>query len=102
MDKLTLQICTPEGVVYDGNIISVTARSTVGDICIMNNHANYMTTVENGKLLIKSETGEISARCSGGFVSVNDNKVRIFVNAFEMQKGNAPLYTRGAVGRMRD
>ena len=83
MDSFPLQICTPDGVMFDGKILSVTARSTVGDICIMNGHANYMTTIENGKLLIKTEKDEITARCSGGFISVNDNKVRIFVNSFE-------------------
>lgn len=82
-DTFPLQICTPGGVMFDGKIVSVSARSTVGDICIMNGHANYMTTIENGKVLIKTEDEEITARCSGGFISVNDNKVRIFVNSFE-------------------
>ncbi|MBR2847188.1 MAG: F0F1 ATP synthase subunit epsilon [Clostridia bacterium] len=83
MDEFSLQVCTPEGITFDGKITSVTARSTVGDICIMNGHANYMTTIENGKLLIKTKNDEITARCSGGFISVNDNKVRIFVNSFD-------------------
>lgn len=84
MDTFSLQVCTPDGVAFDGKIISVTARSTVGDICIMNNHANYMTTIENGRVVIRTENDEITARCSGGFISVNDNKVRIFVNAFDI------------------
>ncbi len=83
VDSLSLQVCTPGGIMFDGNIVSVTARSTVGDICIMNGHANYTTTIENGKLLIKTKNDEITARCSGGFISVNDNTVRIFVNSFE-------------------
>ena len=83
MDALSLKVCTPDGVMFDGRIISVSARSTVGDICIMNGHANYMTTIENGKMVIKTENEEISATASGGFISVNDNKVRIFVNSFE-------------------
>ena len=83
MDTLSLQVCTPDGVAFDDKIISVTARSVVGDICIMNNHANYMTTIENGPIVIKTENEEITARCSGGFISVNDNKVRIFVNSFD-------------------
>lgn len=83
VDTLSLQICTPNGVAFDGKIVSVSARSIVGDICIMRDHANYMTRVENGKVIIKTEDEEINARCSGGFISVIDNEVRIFVNSFE-------------------
>ena len=83
MDEFSLQVCTPEGITFDGKITSVTARSTVGDICIMRGHANYMTTIENGKIVIKTGSDEITANCSGGFISVNDNKVRIFVNSFD-------------------
>ena len=86
MAKLTLQVCTPDGVAYDGKITSVTARSVVGDICIMNNHANYMTRVENGRVIIKTNDKEMHASCSDGFVSVFDNEVRIFVNKFEFEK----------------
>ena len=84
MNEFSLQVCTPEGVAFDGKIISVTARSTVGDICIMRGHANYTTTIENGKIVIKTGNDEISANCSGGFISVNDNMVRIFVDLFEV------------------
>ena len=90
MDNLSLQVCTPGGVAFDGKITSVTARSTVGDICIMRGHANYMTTIENGRIVIKTEDSEINAVCSGGFISVNDNKVRIFVNAFDETQPKAP------------
>lgn len=83
MNEFSLQICTPEGVMFDGKIASVSARSTIGDICILRGHANYMTTIEKGKIVIKTDNDEISALCSGGFISVNDNKVRIFVNSFE-------------------
>ena len=83
MEQLTLQVCTPEGVCFDGKIISVTLRTVVGDICIMNHHANYMTTIENGRASIKTDEKEISAVCSGGFISVMDNVVRIIANKFE-------------------
>ena len=83
MNEFSLQICTPEGVMFDGKITSVSARSTIGDICILRGHANYMTTIEKGKIVIKTDNDEISALCSGGFISVNANKVRIFVNSFE-------------------
>ncbi len=83
VDTLSLQVCTPAGVAFDRKIVSVSARSIVGDMCILRGHANYMTRVENGKVLIKTEDEEINARCSGGFISVIDNEVRIFVNFFE-------------------
>mgnify|MGYP003303625358 CR=1 FL=1 len=85
MEYLTLQICTPEGVCFDGKIISVTARTTVGDICIMNHHANYMTTIENGSIVIKTEDKEIRGVCGGGVLSVCDNAVRIIVNKFDIK-----------------
>ena len=83
MDDLTLQVCTTDGVAFEGKIISVTLRTVVGDICILNHHANYMTAIDSGRVIIKTESGERKAACSGGFISVTDNVVRIIATTFE-------------------
>lgn len=85
MEGLTLKVCTPEGVIFDDKIISVTARTVVGDVQILKNHANYATAIENGKAIIKTEDKEIVGVCGGGFLSVNENEVRIIVDKFEKE-----------------
>lgn len=86
MENLTLKLCTPAGVLFDDEIISVTARTVVGDIQILKNHANYATAIENGKVVIKTEAKEIGGVCGGGFLSVCDNAVRIIVDTFEKEE----------------
>ena len=83
MEDLTLQICTPDGVSFEGEIISLTLRTVVGDVCILKHHINYMTPIESGRVVIKTKDGERVGACSGGFVSVTDNVARIIASTFE-------------------
>ena len=85
MENLTLKVCTPEGVLFDDQIISVNARTVVGDVQILKNHANYATAIEKGNVVIKTKTEEIIGVCGGGFLSVNENEVRIITDKFEKE-----------------
>lgn len=84
MDELTLQICTTDGVAFDGVVKDVTLRSVVGDVCIMKNHANYMTAIDYGKVKINTaDERALVAACTEGFLSVSNNKARLIATTFE-------------------
>ena len=83
MNLFNLKIVTLDGTEFEGDVASVVARTSVGDVCILHNHADYVAPIEVGKVKIKDENGEKTAACAGGFISVSNNNVRIVATTFE-------------------
>ena len=82
-NSFDLKIVTLDGIKFDGKAVSVVARTTVGDVCILHNHTDYIGAIELGKVKLKTETETREAACVGGFLSVSDNKVRLVATTFE-------------------
>lgn len=83
MSTFDLKVITLDGVMFDGEAKSITARTSVGDICILARHSNYVGTIEIGKVKIKTESEVKEAACAGGFLSFSDNKARLVATTFE-------------------
>ena len=87
MSCFRLQIVTPDGVAFDGEAQSVTVRSSVGDVCIMAKHIDYVTTIDAGMVKIKDADGNIrKCACADGFLSVKKDIVRIAATTFEFSE----------------
>ncbi|HEX8376777.1 MAG TPA: ATP synthase F1 subunit epsilon [Pedobacter sp.] len=73
---MILEILTPDKKVYEGDVTSVTVPGTAGSFEILNNHAPIISTLEDGKVIIRSG-GKNEERfvIKGGVVEVNDNKI---------------------------
>ena len=83
MSTFDLKVITLDGVMFDGEAESVIARTSVGDVCILARHSNYVGTIEIGKVKIKTADGTKEAACAGGFLSFTDNKARLVATTFE-------------------
>ncbi len=83
MSTFDLKVITLDGVMFDGEAESIIARTSVGDVCILARHSNYVGTIEIGKVRIKTESGVKEAACAGGFLSFSDNKARLVATTFE-------------------
>ena len=84
MSSFRLQIVTPDGVAFDGDVQSVIARTSCGDVCIMAKHIDYVTTIDVGSVKIKTADGDIrTGACADGFLSVKKDIVRIAATTFE-------------------
>jgi F-type H+-transporting ATPase subunit epsilon len=73
---MILEILTPDKKVYEGDVTSVTVPGTAGSFEILNNHAPIISTLEDGKVIIRA-VGKSEERMviKGGVVEVNDNKI---------------------------
>ena len=83
MSTFHLQIVTPDGGVFDGQAEKIIVRSTVGDICILPKHINYVTTLGMGEARITIEGVVRRSACIGGMLAVTDGAVNLVVASFE-------------------
>ena len=72
---MTLEILTPDKKVFEGEITSVTVPGTQGSFEILNNHAPIISTLEDGKLTVRSNGKQDVFYIKGGVVEMSNNKV---------------------------
>lgn len=79
-----LEVVTPERVIYEGNVTSLTLPSSEGLLGILPNHAPLVTAVDVGQVTIKDASGqEDFLMVADGFFEVADNHARILADAGE-------------------
>ena len=73
---MILEILTPDKTIYQGEVTSVTVPGTLGSFEVLKDHAPIISTLEDGKVIIR--TGNKSEEIlfiTGGVVEVLDNKI---------------------------
>ena len=84
MTEFPLRIETPRGERFNGNAVSVTLRTIVGDVSIRARHADYTTAIDIGRVKLTLADGTVkTAACTKGFLSVKKGSVTIVADAFE-------------------
>ncbi|MED1798223.1 F0F1 ATP synthase subunit epsilon [Brevibacillus porteri] len=85
MSKMTVEVVTPERVVYSGQAEMVIARGLQGEIGIMPNHVPLVTPLKTAPVRIKTEGDkEVKMAVSGGFMEVRGDKVTILAETAEL------------------
>ncbi len=74
---MTLDILTPDKKIYSGEVVSVQVPGTSGSFEILKNHAAIISTLEKGKVKIKSKTGIETFMINGGVIEVLKNKITL-------------------------
>lgn len=80
---MTLNIVTPEGIVYDDQVEMVTVRTIDGDRGIMPEHEPMVTGVDIGAIRIQDGNNEYHLAASHGYMEVKPDEVTILVEAAE-------------------
>jgi F-type H+-transporting ATPase subunit epsilon len=84
MNTFHLQIVTPDGLMYDGQVERLLVRTTEGDVGILSGHADYVTPLDTGLARVTMVGGDTkNAACSGGLLSVKGGITRLVANTFE-------------------
>ena len=77
---MILEILTPDKKVFEGEVASVTVPGTMGSFEILNNHAPIISTLEDGKLIVRGSSTSAKQDVfliHGGVVEVLNNKVMV-------------------------
>jgi F-type H+-transporting ATPase subunit epsilon len=81
MESMKLELVTPEGVIYDGEIKTVTLPGSEGEFGVLKDHAGTVTTLKAGVIEIEKVDGskELVA-VDWGTVKVEESKVTILAD----------------------
>lgn len=85
MEKLLkLEITSPDRIMYSGMVSYVIAPAKMGEIEILFNHADLVSILGIGRIVVKDEKGEvIKYAASGGIIEVKKNTVSILAEEIE-------------------
>lgn len=79
-DKISLQIITPEKVVYSDIVDMVNVPAVEGEIGILPNHIPLFTKIKPGEIKVKKNGSTDYLAVTGGFINVQRGKVTILAD----------------------
>ena len=74
---MTVEILTPDVVLYEGDATYVGLPGSDGSLGILSNHAALVTTLTMGEVVVKNDNNEQIFAVKGGTVEVLNNHVTI-------------------------
>lgn len=90
MDKLKLEILTPNGVIYNGEALSVTLPGEEGEFGVLAGHSCLTTLLEAGVVDIEKEDKSVeSILINWGVVQVDEAKVIVLVEGAVAIRGDS-------------
>lgn len=79
---MTLEIITPDKLVYSGLVKLVQLPGSKGAFEILNNHAPIISTLEKGTVKVVEENGqELYFEVDGGVAENKDNKIIVLAES---------------------
>lgn len=90
MNVLKLEIVTPNGLIYNGNAISVTLPGEEGEFGVLADHSSLTTLLEAGVVDVEKEDKSIeSILINWGLVEVDESKVVVLVEGAVAIRGES-------------
>lgn len=83
MDKLQLDIVTPHGPVFTGEVDEITASGSEGDFGVLPGHANMVTTLKVGIIQTKVNGKPEIFFVNTGYAEVGPDKVLVLADSSE-------------------
>lgn len=86
MRAFPLEIVTPDGVAFSGEVESLLVHTGDGDVEILAGHADFVAAVNTGRARIIKDGVEKLASTSGGFLSVSREGAKLVAITFEFKE----------------
>ena len=74
---MTVEILTPDLVLYNGDATYIGLPGSDGSLGILNHHAALVTTLREGEVVVKNANDEQMFSIKGGTVEVLNNHVTV-------------------------
>ena len=78
---MKLALATPETVVFEGAVSTLTAPGELGYFQILPNHAPLLTTLKEGKLTFSTRSGTSHYTITGGFLEFAHNEITLLADS---------------------
>jgi F-type H+-transporting ATPase subunit epsilon len=79
-NKLQAEVLTPEGEVYEGELVQLSTRTAVGEVGILANHAPMVARLVPSELRLHVSEGEVERYAAAeGWLEVFANKALVLV-----------------------
>lgn len=89
MDKLKLEILTPNGEIFNGEVVSVVLPGEEGEFGVLAHHASLTTLLEAGVIDIEKEDKSVeSILINWGVAHVDEEKVIVLVEGAVAIRGD--------------
>ncbi len=102
MRSFHIDVVTPDGLIYSGEIESLLVRTDAGDVEFLAGHIDYIAALGTGRARIKEGGRDRYASVSGGTVAVKDGKVRLVAVTFEFKEDIDIERARSAMARAEE
>ena len=103
MDKLKLEILTPNGQIFDGEAVSVTLPGEEGEFGVLAHHSSLSTLLEAGVIDIEKEDKSVeSILINWGVVNVDEEKVIVLVEGAVAIRGESESAIAAALDEAKE
>jgi len=76
---MKLEIISPEGKVFTGEVESVNLPGTAGSFTVLSHHAALISSLKAGEITYVENGNETKLKVDSGFVEVKDNLVSVCI-----------------------
>jgi F-type H+-transporting ATPase subunit epsilon len=81
MELMKLEIVTPNGVIFDGDVKQVTLPGSEGEFGVLAKHATLVSLLDTGVIVIEKADGkEVAVAINSGYVKVDEEKTTCIVD----------------------
>ena len=86
MNTYKLIVSSPDGNLFEGDVISLSLRGAEGDLAVLKGHMPFITAVKPGECKIELTEGEIkTAITEGGILAVAQESVTLLSSSFKLK-----------------
>ena len=87
MATFPLRIGTPDGLLFEDEVVRVVCRSITGDLAILARHVNFCTALGMGEAHVVFEDGtRRDAACIGGMLSMMNGTCHLLATTWEWKE----------------
>lgn len=84
MNTFRLIIASPDGNMYDGDVVKIVVRGVEGELAVLKDHIPFVTSVVKGECRIElSDGSEKTGITEGGILSVSKEAVTLLSSGFK-------------------